>query len=147
MENGIRKRLKRSWMLWLLSKIWPWLLLIGLALFLRTFIRIGISVGPSMEPTLHTGDILLIARWIEPQEGDIVAARAPGIEYSICKRVAGISQDGYYLLGDNSSNSLDTRLAAEIIANGDDDTDLMLAVLKAISEGGIEKEILHRIFR
>jgi signal peptidase I len=62
--------------------------------------------GNSMAPTLGSGDIVVSARRI-PLPGDIVIARQNGRE--VIKRVTKISDGQFYLVGDNSFESQDSR--------------------------------------
>lgn len=102
----MKKECKRNWLLLILRYAWLPILLIAL----NATTKLGITIGPSMEPTLHTGDCLIMARWIEPQVGDIVIAQVPGwSNKKYCKRVADIQDGQYYLLGDNYDISLDSR--------------------------------------
>lgn len=76
------------------------------------------TLGPSMQPTIYAGDVGLLSRWSTPQVGDIVCARMPGKEDTIIvKRVAaGPTEglEGYFLVGDNADNSLDSRYFGEV---------------------------------
>jgi len=83
-----------------------------------------IAEGRSMIPTVNPGTMLVInrlayglrlpgqgryiLRWAEPEEGDLVVFYTPLGEIAV-KR-CGLPQDGYfYALGDNSSQSYDSR--------------------------------------
>jgi nickel-type superoxide dismutase maturation protease len=63
-------------------------------------------VGRSMMPTLSPGDTVL-TRKRHPKLDDIVIARHDGRE--VIKRVTRIEADRYYLIGDNSEDSTDSR--------------------------------------
>jgi signal peptidase I len=69
--------------------------------------------GPSMQPTLADGDVLLVRRGRAPIRGDIVIARPRQLDGGarrLCKRVARLGADGRLeLRGDNAGNSLDSR--------------------------------------
>ena len=78
-----------------------------LALFIMTFIARAFTVdGPSMLPTLHTGEKLLIDkvsyRFRPPQRGEVVVFRYPANprEHFI-KRVIGIPDDIVSIQGGN----------------------------------------------
>lgn len=87
----------------------------------RTFpVRRYAVDGPSMEPSYHAGDRLLVNRWAYirsvPQPGDVVVLRDP--EYPsrhLIKRVATAPGDAprdlaeFYVLGDNAAMSRDSR--------------------------------------
>lgn len=62
--------------------------------------------GSSMQPVLSPGDIVVVHRRM-PGAGDIALARRGDAE--IIKRVSRIEGDGYYLVGDNSFESTDSR--------------------------------------
>jgi hypothetical protein len=64
-------------------------------------------VGPSMQPALPPGTIVLGVRWLRPRPGNIVIARVNDRE--IIKRVADIGARGVYVLGDNAAHSTDSR--------------------------------------
>jgi signal peptidase I len=64
-------------------------------------------VGPSMQPTLSQGELVLGLRWRKARVGSIVIADVDGRE--IIKRVAKIGERGVYLLGDNLAYSTDSR--------------------------------------
>ena len=66
--------------------------------------------GDSMLPALAPGDRLLVARLGRPRPGDLVAVRDPRDPgRTVVKRVAGVSSDGYVVLGDNRARSTDSR--------------------------------------
>ncbi len=64
-------------------------------------------VGPSMLPTYRPGTIVLGLTWLRPRTGSVVVAEHDGLE--LIKRVAQVSEQGYYLLGDNAAQSTDSR--------------------------------------
>jgi nickel-type superoxide dismutase maturation protease len=75
----------------------------------RCFERVEVS-GPSMAPTLQPGDRLLLRRTRSVRPGDIVAASDPREpDRPVLKRVAEVSQEGVFLLGDNPEHSTDSR--------------------------------------
>jgi len=59
-----------------------------------------------MLPALKPGQMVL-ARQKDPKEGDVVIAKLLGRE--VIKRVKNVSQDGFYLIGDNPDASSDSR--------------------------------------
>ena len=105
MAYWIKRRLKRSWTLWVLGKLAPWV--IGAALL--TIAYPSLAVGYSMEPTIMNLDMLIVYRLGEPDLGDIVIATAPEGLGLVAKRIADIQGDSIYLLGDNRNNSYDSR--------------------------------------
>lgn len=71
--------------------------------------------GPSMAPTLRHGDWLMARRRTRIRVGDIVVARRPdrpGV--LIVKRVARISAEGYWLVGDNPLASDDSAVFGSV---------------------------------
>jgi len=65
--------------------------------------------GRSMEPSLRSGDRLLVVR-AAPRVGDVVLAADPRAEHrELVKRVTGIDADGVWLAGDNAEHSTDAR--------------------------------------
>lgn len=71
-----------------------------------------VCTGNSMSPTIKNGETVLVDKDIEIIEvGDIVLAKHPAELLSeIIKRVERITETGhYFLVGDNSGNSIDSR--------------------------------------
>ncbi len=67
-------------------------------------------VGPSMEPTLTSGDRLLVVRRGAPRVGDIVAVRdRGGAGRLLVKRVVSVVGDEIGIEGDNAPWSTDSR--------------------------------------
>jgi phage repressor protein C with HTH and peptisase S24 domain len=64
-------------------------------------------VGPSMQPTFQPGTLVLGFRWGRPRRGSIVIAEHNGLE--LLKRVADVGAKGFYLIGDNQTQSTDSR--------------------------------------
>lgn len=69
----------------------------------------------SMEPTLHSGDYVLVNQWAyrkaEPIAGDVVVLRdpeAPG-GFLVKRIMSGDRTAGFFVLGDNSVHSRDSR--------------------------------------
>jgi len=88
------------------------LILIGLC---TRFVAIPWTVdGDSMEPTLRSGDRVLVDLWTyrnrPPEQGDVVLIRGPG-SVRMVKRISPTgSPPGFvYVLGDNYENSQDSR--------------------------------------
>lgn len=80
--------------------------------------RVGIA-GPSMSPTLHHGDVVLVRFGHEPAPGDVVLVRwadRPG-QLSV-KRADRPAGTGWWVLGDNPFGSTDSRALgpAEVVA-------------------------------
>ncbi len=72
--------------------------------------RVAIA-GRSMEPTLHSGDWIIVAGLgRRPRVGEIVLARDPreGRRF-VLKRVAAVSENACTLLGDRPEESTDSR--------------------------------------
>ena len=74
-------------------------------------------VGPSMDPTFHSGDFVLIRKisknWDRIKQGDVLAFRQKTHKGKILmvKRVHEINQSTRtcYVLGDNPDQSIDSR--------------------------------------
>mgnify|MGYP000968448142 CR=1 FL=1 len=73
---------------------------IVLAAFIMTFVVQSYVVdGPSMQPTLYTGERLLVNKFIyrfkEPERGDVIVFRPPGelSNRKFIKRVIGVAGD------------------------------------------------------
>ena len=70
-----------------------------------------------MLPTLKDGDFVLVDPSAVPRVGDIVFARHPfekGV--NIVKRIGAITENGYFLIGDNPAESNDSRTYGSIRA-------------------------------
>lgn len=63
--------------------------------------------GYSMWPSLVKGDKILVYKWAEIKEGDIVVCSLPSREF--VKRVIKIDGKNYFLEGDNKKFSTDSR--------------------------------------
>jgi signal peptidase I len=98
------------------------------ALALRMFVIEGFVVdGDSMVPTILSGDYVIVNKLAytgsTPKKGDLVVAYPRNMDIKVVKRVAGlpgqivnfgsgpinIDPGEYFLLGDNSSVSIDSR--------------------------------------
>lgn len=64
-------------------------------------------VGESMLPAYRPGAIIVGVSRLKPRKGSVVVAELDGRE--IIKRVARVGRRGFYLLGDNSNQSTDSR--------------------------------------
>jgi signal peptidase I len=83
-----------------------------------------IADGNSMEPAIHSGEVLLVnrmsyglrlpgrggylIRWSAPANGDVVIFFAPSGGIAV-KRSAGIGDGGFWAMGDNRRRSYDSR--------------------------------------
>jgi phage repressor protein C with HTH and peptisase S24 domain len=75
--------------------------------------------GPSMSPTLHDGDVVLVRFGAGAEAGDVVLVRwAARPEQLSVKRAARPSERGWWVLGDNPFGSTDSRTLgpAEVLA-------------------------------
>lgn len=78
-----------------LSAVVPVAVGIALAALVRFFLTIHSIPSPSMMPTLHVGDTILVTpyRIGRPQRGDVVVFRAPDGRSFMIKRVIGLPGD------------------------------------------------------
>lgn len=107
-----------------LMKTWAAPILIAISMFclFRFVLILGYVPSGSMEPTLKTGSLILGLRFYpEPEAGDIAIFQYDGT--LMVKRIAAVGGDQiehngevitvpagcYYMLGDNSSDSFDSR--------------------------------------
>jgi nickel-type superoxide dismutase maturation protease len=66
--------------------------------------------GPSMAPTLHTGDALLVRRGGRVRPGDIVVARfRTRPDLLVVKRAIRVQDGGWWVQGDNEFVEDDSR--------------------------------------
>ncbi|HOX30965.1 MAG TPA: S26 family signal peptidase [Spirochaetales bacterium] len=97
-----------------------------IAIAVKTFVLDAAVVeGRSMLPLLAPGSVVLVLRcayglrrvpgagyllrWAEPGAGELVAASSPRDGGPVVKRVAYRVPEGFFLLGDNPPESLDSR--------------------------------------
>jgi phage repressor protein C with HTH and peptisase S24 domain len=74
--------------------------------------------GPSMVPTLRSGDAVLVRRTATARPGDIVVGRFRGRpDLLVVKRVAKAVDGGWWLVGDNpfGSDGSDSHGPAEVV--------------------------------
>ncbi len=89
-----------------------WLLLsIEILIIWILLANVGIAYvsGNSMMPALETGDILIYTRWGSKDEGDIIIFQSETYNRLLIKRIEKVENEQYYVLGDNLSNSEDSR--------------------------------------
>jgi nickel-type superoxide dismutase maturation protease len=66
--------------------------------------------GPSMSPTLHDGDVVLVRFGARVRAGDVVLVRWPARPDQLSgKRAARPAKEGWWVLGDNDHGSTDSR--------------------------------------
>ncbi|MFB9904837.1 S24 family peptidase [Allokutzneria oryzae] len=74
--------------------------------------------GPSMVPALHDGDTALVRMGARPEPGDVVLVRWPARPGQLSvKRAVRRQDDGWWVVGDNTFGSTDSRQlgAAEVL--------------------------------
>lgn len=78
------------------------------AAFKRFSLPLGLYrvTGDSMMPAIAPGQLLLGWRWGRPRAGRVAVVRRG---FHLIKRVSRIDNNGYWLLGDNSEFSVDSR--------------------------------------
>jgi nickel-type superoxide dismutase maturation protease len=86
--------------------------------YLQGFRRIFVIEGNSMLPVLKSGDCVIFNPELEPETGDIIFFHHPFIQkLKVVKRVSEITAEGNYIvLGDNPSESTDSRSYGAILA-------------------------------
>jgi signal peptidase I len=93
-------------------------LLVGMTAVIAAAIGTGrvayeVTEGTSMEPTYHSGDLVVTARTDSYRIGDIVAYRNNNEEHVILHRITGGDAAGFVLKGDNNQSSDSTKPAAD----------------------------------
>lgn len=86
--------------------------------YLQGFREIFVIKGNSMLPTLKSGDCVVFNPELKPNAGDIILFHHPFIQnLKVVKRISEISAEGNYIvLGDNPSESTDSRSYGAILA-------------------------------
>ncbi|MFM1986898.1 MAG: hypothetical protein RIS18_1115 [Actinomycetota bacterium] len=71
--------------------------------------------GESMSPKFRSGDLVLIRKTKKAKRNEVVIAQRPDKQdLLIIKRVISITNNGYWLQGDNAEFSDDSRLFGEV---------------------------------
>lgn len=128
-------------------KKWKWLLPVLITLMtvilLKSVFLFGYVPTASMEPTLPKGSYIIGLRlYTDLEKGDIIIFRHDG--KLLVKRIAAVGgeyverngefllipEDCYYLLGDNTGNSLDSRYWEKPFVLGIDVTAKLLGTIK-----------------
>ena len=69
--------------------------------------------GRSMEPAFEHGAHVFISRlayvFVEPEIDEVVVVLNPKDKIPMLKRIKDVSDDGYFVLGDNPDHSTDSR--------------------------------------
>ncbi len=69
--------------------------------------------GPSMSPTINSGDFVVVNRWAylfsKPKIGDIVVIRHPTKRITMVKRIKKIKLGAVFVVGDDKQLSTDSR--------------------------------------
>lgn len=72
----------------------------------------------SMEPSIAEGSYVLVNRWASGfRKGDILVFRAPGSGTVMVKRLMRAADSGFFLVGDNKSESKDSRSFGKVSAD------------------------------
>ncbi|MFD1146602.1 S24 family peptidase [Saccharothrix hoggarensis] len=76
-------------------------------------------VGPSMVPTLRTGDVVVVGYRRAPRPGDLVLVRWPARPDQVSvKRAVRADGDGWHVEGDNPFASTDSRTLGPAVVLG-----------------------------
>ncbi len=70
-------------------------------------------VGDSMLPTLSAGVVILVVKARQLKVGDVVVAELNG--RPVVKRIACIENNAYFLVGDNTRHSSDSRTKGAVL--------------------------------
>lgn len=74
--------------------------------------------GSSMQPQLKAGDLILLRKTQKLKVGQVAIARRPDRpNLLVIKRVKAVTKNGYWLEGDNQSESDDSRIFGEVEKN------------------------------
>ena len=73
---------------------------------------LGRVQGNSMMPSFLDGDYIILSKWVTPKDKDVIILDTSKIP-EIIKRYYDKSTDGYYVLGDNTDASYDSRYFGE----------------------------------
>ena len=80
--------------------------------------RVEVS-GPSMSPTLRSGDVLIVRHGARVRAGDVVLARFRTLpDRLVLKRAVRVEGDGWWLASDNpfAGGDSDTHGVADVLA-------------------------------
>jgi nickel-type superoxide dismutase maturation protease len=93
--------------------------LMGFFIFLflfHTFFEFAVVEGNSMYPTYKDHQLVLVRKHIICFPNDVVKA-VDNQGFIVVKRISGVQRDMYFLLGDNSQFSLDSRKLGPVTKN------------------------------
>ncbi len=98
-----------------LIKITRTLIIITASLIIGSMFRIARVDGASMNPTLKSGDFLIVSAYEKPNDQDIVILTTDGkdlnTDYLVKRYIESKSSDGQlWVEGDNKNNSVDSRM-------------------------------------
>lgn len=95
-----RRAVAREVLAWVVTLAVAALLAVGVRTFVCEIVRVD---GPSMEPTLQSGELLLVTKFdyalSSPARGDVVVCRFPNRDGTFVKRVIGLPGDTVRIVG------------------------------------------------